>query len=62
MERVTKLREQAYVLRTLAASFIQNIRDELLELAAHCDLLAQSMEDNPQAAGLSPSDFPPDLH
>jgi len=59
MERIAVLREQAALLRTLAFSFdIQEIQDQLLDLAARCDELAKSMEENSQAVGLNP----PDLH
>lgn len=59
MERITILREQASVLRALAASFdIPTMRDRLLELAARCDALARSLEENPQAAGLKPAASP----
>ena len=45
MERIRTLREQASVLRALAGSFdIQPIRNQLLDLAARCEELAQSME------------------
>jgi len=55
MERIARLHEQASVLQMLAGSFdIQTIRDQLLELAARCDQLADSMEQNPQSAGLTP--------
>jgi len=63
MERVTLLREQASVLRTLGASFdIESIRDQLFGLAKRCDDLAQSMEKDPRAAGLGSRDRAPDLH
>jgi hypothetical protein len=63
MERVTILRQQAAALRTLARSFdIQTIRDQLLDITVHCEELAKSMEENPQAARLRLDDFPPDLH
>ena len=61
--RVRMLREQAAVLRKLAGSFdIQPIRDQLLNLAACCEELAKSMEENPQAASLRQDDFPSYLH
>jgi hypothetical protein len=45
MERIKTLRDQAVILRTLAASFdIENIRDRLLNLAQQCDDLADSLE------------------
>lgn len=57
MERIVVLREQAAVLRALAGSFdIDSIRRQLLDLASRVDELAKSMEQNPKAAGLSPSD------
>lgn len=57
MERIATLREQAAILRTLASSFdIETIRGQLLELALQVDELAKSIEENPEAAGLSPSD------
>ncbi len=57
MERIVVLREQAAVLRALAGSFdIDSIRRQLLDLASQVDELAKSMEENPKAAGLSPSD------
>lgn len=41
MKRVETLREQARVLRTLAASFdVPQIKEDLLELAERCDQLA----------------------
>jgi hypothetical protein len=56
MERVTTLREQASVLRTLASSFdIQTIRDQLLDLATRCDMLAKSLEENPEIVDIRPS-------
>jgi hypothetical protein len=62
MERITMLREQASILRTLAASVdVRAIQDRILEIAQRCDELATSMEEDPQAAGLTPEDFPPDL-
>lgn len=63
MERITRLREQAAILRSLASSFdIETIRRQLVDIATHCELLAKSMEDDPDAAGLKLSDLPPDLH
>lgn len=57
------LHEQASILRTLAESFdIQPIRDQLLGLAARCEELARSMEENPQNADLRQDDLQPDLH
>ena len=57
MDRIATLREQAAVLRALASSFdIERIRGQLLDLAAQVDELASSMEENPKAVGLSPSD------
>lgn len=45
MTRVGQLREQARVLRVLAASFdIASIRDELLVLSERCETLAASIE------------------
>jgi hypothetical protein len=63
MERVAMLREQASILRKLAGSFdIQSIRDRLLDLAARCEELARSMEENSRAADLGLEDCPADLH
>jgi hypothetical protein len=63
MERIVVLREQAALLRTLAFSFdIQEIQDQLLDLAARCDELAKSMEERRQGADLRPDELPPDLH
>ena len=64
MEQVGILHEQAAVLRALARSFdIQEIRDQLLELATRCEELAGRMEQNPQAVGSNlPGAPPPDLH
>ena len=62
MEWVRMLREQAALLRTLAGSFdIRILRDRLLDIAAQCEELAKRIEENPQAAGLTPPDAPPDL-
>jgi hypothetical protein len=56
MERIATLREQSSVLRTLARSFdIQTIRDQLLDLATRCDMLANSLEENPEIVGIQPS-------
>jgi hypothetical protein len=56
MERVATLREQSSVLRTLAHSFdIQAIRDQLLDLATRCDMLANSLEENPEIVDIQPS-------
>jgi hypothetical protein len=45
MTRVGQLREQARVLRVLAASFdIASIRDELLALSERCETLAASID------------------
>jgi len=45
MERIKTLRDQAVILRTLAASFdIEDIRERLLNLARQCDDLADSLE------------------
>ena len=56
MERAATLREQSSVLRTLARSFdIKTIRDQLLDLATRCDLLANSLEENPEIVGIQPS-------
>jgi hypothetical protein len=63
MERLIMLREQASVLRTLAAGVdVRAVRDQILEIARRCEELAQSLEQDPRAAGLKPRDFPPDLH
>jgi hypothetical protein len=50
--RAATLREQAQLLRSLADGFdIPTIRDQLLDLAARCDALAKSIEeDNPPTA------------
>ena len=46
-------------MRALGASFdIPAMRDRLLELAARCDTLARSLEQDPQAAGLKPAVSP----
>ena len=59
MEPVDVLREQAAILRAVANSFDdQSMREQLLDLAARCDALAESMEKN----RLNAPDFPPDLH
>jgi hypothetical protein len=56
VERITTLREQATVLRTLAGSFdIQTIRDQLLDLATRCDELAGSLEANGPAGRVEPA-------
>jgi len=56
MERVSTLREQSSVLRTLASTFdIQTIRDQLLDLATRCDMLAKSLEENPEIVSIQPS-------
>jgi len=56
MDRIATLREQASVLRALAGSFdIHTIRDQLIELAARCDDLANSIERDLQLGGLSPA-------
>lgn len=48
MARLDMLREQAAILRSLAATAdIPKIRQELLNLAARCDDLAKELEDNP---------------
>ena len=45
MDRMTQLREQIMLLRTLAASFdVRSIRDQLLDIAARCEALAASIE------------------
>jgi len=63
MERITVLREQASVLRALAGSFdVKEIRDQLLDLAARCEEMVKSLEENPQAAGLTRPAVAPDLH
>jgi hypothetical protein len=50
MTRLGMLREQAAILRSLAATVeIPKIRAELLDLAARCDVLAKELEDNPPA-------------
>jgi len=55
MERIASLREQESVLRTLAGSFdIQTIRDQLVDLASRCDMLAKSLEENPETVGTEP--------
>jgi hypothetical protein len=57
MERITMLRQQAAILRTLASSFdIERIRDQLLDIAARCDELATTLEENPPAAAPGRSD------
>jgi len=49
MRRITILREQTSILRSLANSFdVLSIRNQLLDLAARCDEMAKSMEENPQ--------------
>jgi hypothetical protein len=51
------------ILRRLARSFdIPRIRDQLLDIAGRCEEVAKSMEENPQGADLSASEFAPDLH
>ena len=56
MERIAILREQASVLRALAASFdIPLMRDQLLEIAARCDAIARSLEEHPQSADVTPT-------
>jgi len=63
VERIILLREQASVLRTLATSFdVLNIRDQLLDIAARCEEMVKSIEENPQGAGLGPPNMQPDLH
>jgi hypothetical protein len=53
MERVTILYHEASALRALAGRFeMQPIRDQLLDLAARCERMAKSMEQNPQDADL----------
>ena len=50
MARLDMLREQAAILRSLAATIdIPKIRQDLLNLAARCDHLAKELEDNPPA-------------
>ena len=45
MDRMTQIREQIRLLRTLAASFdIPNIRDQLLDIATRCEAVAASIE------------------
>ena len=62
MERIAILHEQAAVLRALASSFeVETMRDQLLDLAARCEEMAKSLEENRRTAGLKSSDFPPDL-
>lgn len=54
MERVATLHEQASVLRALAQSFdIAPIRNQLLDLATRCDELANSLEADPESAGIA---------
>lgn len=49
MARLDMLREQAAILRSLAATVdIPKVRQELLNLAARCADLARELEDNPQ--------------
>jgi len=56
MERIAILREQASVLRALATSFdIPLMRDQLLEIAARCDAIARSLEENAQSADVTPA-------
>ena len=51
MERITVLYKEASALRALAGrSEMQPIRGQLLGLAARCEMLAKSMEENQQAA------------
>ena len=51
MERITVLYKEASALRVLAGrSEMQPIRGQLLSLAARCEMLAKSMEENQQAA------------
>ena len=48
MERITVLYKEASALRVLAGrSEMQPIRGQLLGLAARCEMLAKSMEENP---------------
>jgi hypothetical protein len=55
MERIAILREQASLLRALATSFdIPLMRDQSLEIAARCDAIARSLEENPQSADVAP--------
>jgi hypothetical protein len=55
MERIATLREQASVLRALARSFdIPAMRDQLLDIAARCDALARSIEQNLPSADVEP--------
>jgi hypothetical protein len=55
MERIAILREQASVLRALARSFdIPAMRDQLLDVAARCEALARSIEENLPSAGIEP--------
>jgi hypothetical protein len=57
MDRVTQLREQTALLRTLAASFdIPNIRAQLLDLATRCEALAAEIEAEHRAALQKPID------
>jgi hypothetical protein len=52
--RIAALREQASVIRALSGSFDKpNISDKLLDLAARCDELAKSLEENPRAPSLA---------
>ena len=55
MERIATLREQASVLRALARSFdIPAMRDQLLDIAARCEALARSIEENLPSADVEP--------
>jgi hypothetical protein len=57
MTRVGQLREQARVLRVLAASFdIPSIREELQALSERCDTLATSIEKTVKQNLLAPID------
>ena len=62
MERIELLREQAAILRSLAHSFdVQTIREQLLDVAGHCEELAKSVAQNPRGVDVSAPDFLPDL-
>ncbi|HEV3174443.1 MAG TPA: hypothetical protein VGZ72_00555 [Stellaceae bacterium] len=51
MTRIAQLREQASILRSLAASIdVPAIRDQVLVLAGQCDALALLLEQDPPKA------------
>ena len=64
MKRITMLREQASILRTLARSAdTQAIQGRLFDVAARCEELANRIEEeHRQAVGFSPSASLPDHH